>query len=82
MIYNRKKTVQKYPLLMPIKFLYNSKFDFTANSLVTNTVVIVRVLCICIRGKLTNNHNNLSGPSATDFGEALTQNKTTPDGLS
>ena len=29
-----------------IKFLYNSKFDFTAKSLVTNTVVITRVLCI------------------------------------
>ena len=29
-----------------IKFLYNSKFDFTAKSLVTNTVVIARVLCI------------------------------------
>ena len=29
-----------------IKFLCNSKFDFTANSLVTNTVVIVKVLCI------------------------------------
>ena len=34
MLYNRK-TVQTYPLLMPlmgsVKFLYNSKFDFTAN---------------------------------------------------
>ena len=29
----------------PIKFLYNSKFDFTAKSLVTNTVVITRVFC-------------------------------------
>ena len=29
----------------PIKFLYNSKFDFTAKSLVTNTVVKTRVLC-------------------------------------
>ena len=28
-----------------IKFLYNSKFDFTAKSLVTNAVVIKRVLC-------------------------------------
>ena len=31
-----------------IKFLYNSKFDLTAKSLVTNTVVITRVLCITI----------------------------------
>ena len=31
-----------------IKFLYNSKFDFTAKSLVTNAVVIMRVLCIHI----------------------------------
>ena len=30
----------------PIKFLYNSKFDFTAKSLVTNTVIITRVLFI------------------------------------
>ena len=28
-----------------IKFLYNSKFDFKAKPLVTNTVVITRVLC-------------------------------------
>ena len=28
------------------KFLYNNKFDFTAKSLVTNTVVIPRVLCM------------------------------------
>ena len=28
----------------PIKFLYNNIFDFTAKSLVTNTVVISRVL--------------------------------------
>ena len=28
-----------------IKFPFNSKFDFTAKSLVTNTVVITRVLC-------------------------------------
>ena len=48
MIYNRK-TIQNYPLLVlkmgPIKFVYNSKFEFTAKSLVTNTVVIARVLC-------------------------------------
>ena len=40
----KKKSVQKYQLLMLymglIKFLYNSEFDFTAKSLVTNTVVI------------------------------------------
>ena len=30
----------------PVKFLYNSKFDFTAKSLVTNSVIIRRVLCI------------------------------------
>ena len=29
----------------PFKFLYNSKYDFTAKSLVTNSVVIKRVLC-------------------------------------
>ena len=29
-----------------IKFLYNSRFDLTAKSLVTNSVVITRVLCI------------------------------------
>ena len=29
----------------PIKLLYNSKFDFTAKSLVTNIVVITRVIC-------------------------------------
>ena len=34
-----------------INFLYNSKFDFTAKSFVTNTFVISRVLCTCI---LTN----------------------------
>ena len=28
-----------------IKFLYNSKFDLTAKFLVTNSVVIMRVLC-------------------------------------
>ena len=48
MIY--KKSVQKYPLLMlyrrvHIKFLYNSKFWFTAKPLVIKTVVITRVLC-------------------------------------
>ena len=26
-------------------FLYYSKFDFTAKSVVTNTVIIMRVLC-------------------------------------
>ena len=31
-----------------IKFLYNSKLDFTAKSLVTNTVIITRVLCILL----------------------------------
>ena len=40
-----KRTVQKYPLLVLIKFLYDSEFDFTAKSLVTNIVVITRVLC-------------------------------------
>ena len=28
-----------------IEFLYNSQFDLTAKSLVTNTVVITRILC-------------------------------------
>ena len=31
---------------VPIKFLYNSKFGFTAKPLVTNTVIITRVFCI------------------------------------
>ena len=35
-----------------IKFLYNSKFDFTAKSLVTNTVVIMRVLCTKVPNSL------------------------------
>ena len=29
----------------PVKFLYNSKFDFTAKPLATNNAVITRVLC-------------------------------------
>ena len=32
----------------PIKLLYNSKFDFTAKSLVTKSFIITRVLCIYI----------------------------------
>ena len=32
----------------PIKFLFGSKFDFTAKSLVTNTVVIARVHCLAM----------------------------------
>ena len=47
----KKRTVQKYPLFMlytgPYQ-VYNSKFDFTAKSLVTNTVVIKRVLCVSL----------------------------------
>ena len=47
MIY--KRTVQNVHYscfrLVHIKFHYNSKFDFTAKSLVTNTVVKTRVLC-------------------------------------
>ena len=51
MIYNRKKLFKVSnidALDGPLKFLYNSKFDFTAKSLVTNTVVIARVLCMYI----------------------------------
>ena len=49
MIYER--SVQKCPLFMFTRgqyqvSLYNSKFDFTAKSLVTNAVVTTRVLCI------------------------------------
>ena len=33
----------------PIKFLYTSKFDFTAKSIVTNTVVRARVLCNSVK---------------------------------
>ena len=33
-----------------IKFLYSSKFDLTAKSLVTNSVIIMRVLCIKVTG--------------------------------
>ena len=36
-----------------IKFLYNSKFDLTANSLVTSSVVITRALCITILDNLS-----------------------------
>ena len=36
----------------PIKFFYNSKFDFTAKSLVTNTAVITRALCINIEYRM------------------------------
>ena len=32
----------------PIKFLYNSKFDFTAKYFVKSTVVTTRVHCIAI----------------------------------
>ena len=50
MIFSRKKYCSKVSVTCalegPIKFLYNCKFDFTAKSLVTNTVVIARVLCI------------------------------------
>ena len=35
-----------------IKFLYNSKFHLTARSLVTNSVVIARVLCITIVSRI------------------------------
>ena len=45
-----KETVEKYPLYIlqmgHINFLYDSKLDFTARSLGTNTVAITRVLCI------------------------------------
>ena len=34
-----------------IKFLYNIKFDFTAKSLLINTVAITRVLCIILQTK-------------------------------
>ena len=34
-----------------VKFLYNSKFDFTVKSLITNTVVITRVLCTLYVGR-------------------------------
>ena len=44
-----EKKVQKYPLFVlqtgHIKILHISKFNFTAKSLVTNTVVTARVLC-------------------------------------
>ena len=49
MIYNRKlfKNIRNSCFgRVHIKFLYNSKFDFTAKSLVTNIVVIASVLCI------------------------------------
>ena len=47
MIYKRtvKNTGYSYFRQVHIKFLYNSKFDFTAKSLETNTVVITRFLC-------------------------------------
>ena len=51
MIYKRTAQNVRYSCFRraDIKFLYNSKFDFTAKSLVTNTVVITRVLCIYLQ---------------------------------
>ena len=51
----------------PIKFLYNSKINFTAKSLITNTVIITRVLCNlliprCIRVNLKYNVHVLHSP--------------------
>ena len=47
-----KKTVQKRSVIDaldgPISSFYNSKFDLTAKCLVTNSVVIMRVLCIIL----------------------------------
>ena len=43
----------------PIKFLYNSKFDLTAKLLVTNTVVITRILCTCFLDSDPVAHNTV-----------------------
>ena len=54
MIY--KRTIKNIRYLcfrrVHIKFLYNSKFDFTAKSLVTNTVVITRSSVLNCANKL------------------------------
>ena len=42
-----------------IKFLYNSKFDLTAKSLLINTVVITRVLCIFLKSTVCSYCCNL-----------------------
>ena len=42
-----------------IKILYNSKFDLTAKSLVTNTVVIRRVLCNCLLSSIGQEYGYL-----------------------
>ena len=42
----------------PIKSIYNSKFDFTTESLATNTVVIARVLRV--EGALSRGSSKLS----------------------
>ena len=47
-----------------IKFLYNSKFDLTAKSLVTNSVVITRVLCIIHARLLGSVKVNITPPGA------------------
>ena len=51
-----EKTVQKYPLFLlssgPYQVFYNSKFDFTAKSSVTNTIFITTYLCTKIYGGL------------------------------
>ena len=47
MIYKKNFKIIRYSCFrrVHIKFLYNSKFDFTAKSLVTKTVIITRVVC-------------------------------------
>ena len=48
-----------------LKFLYNSKFDLTAKSLVTNSVVRTRVLCIAVHiEEMTESETVLQGSKA------------------
>ena len=58
LIYNRKKNCSKVSVTdaldWPYQVFYDSKFDFTEKSLVTNTVVIARVLCIYITCTMMN----------------------------
>ena len=46
MIYKRKYSKVSVNEVLDVKFLYSSKFDLTAKSLVTNSVAITRALCI------------------------------------
>ena len=60
------ETVEKKPFScftrVHIKFLYNSKFDFTAKTLVTNAAVNTRVLCIQHFRRVLNKEDEMDLP--------------------